>query len=192
VLRRPDGRPCLLHGYRPAFNPEDNGMRLPPWLAPLAAIIAVSLLAFSVAEAQQNLPTAEEAPGRARLLHETVHATLQVVHHEYYREDENLKIPAASLQMVFRELARRQRVELRWLAVNAQAMNVDHVPRDDFEKQAVKALAGGATEFASQDERFYRYAITLDSSCLKCHAPTRTNNRDRTAALVIKLPLRRP
>jgi len=32
---------------------------------------------------EKNLPTLEEARGRARLLHETIHATLQIVHHQY-------------------------------------------------------------------------------------------------------------
>jgi hypothetical protein len=143
---------------------------------------------------QRDLPSAAEAPGRARLLHEAIHATLQIVHHEYYREDEALKLPAATLQSVFQELATRQKVELRWLAVNAQAMNVDHVPRTDFEKQAVQALSAGQAEFTQQTDQalYYAGAITLDSSCLKCHAPTRTSNRDRAAALVIKMPLRQP
>ena len=143
---------------------------------------------------ERDRPTAAEAPGRARLLHETVHATLQIVHHEYYREDEALKLPAATMRQVFRELANRQGVELRWIAVNAQAMNVDHVARDDFEKQARQELAAGKTEFAREEGNVYRYAgaITLDSSCLKCHSPTRTSNQDRAAALVIKMPLRKP
>ena len=145
----------------------------------------------SVQEA--NRPTAEEAPGRARLLHETVHATLQIVHHEYYREDEALELPAATMRKVFRELAQRQGVELRWLAVNAQAMNVDHGARDNFEKEAVQALAAGKAEFARPDGQNYRYAgrITLASSCLKCHLPNRTSNQDRAAALVMKMPLRK-
>lgn len=167
------------------------------WLVLVLPVLVVAgALAQGVAAdppgKQQDLPSAEEAPGRARLLHETMHATLQIVHHEYYREDEALKIPAATLKTVFRELAKRQNVELHWLAVDAQAMNVDHVPRDDFDKQAVQALTAGKSEFTRQDGKsfFYAGAITLDSSCLKCHAPTRTSNRDRTAALVIKMPLR--
>jgi hypothetical protein len=71
------------------------------------------------------LPTAGEARERAQILHEAMHATLQIVHHEYYREDEGLTIPAATLQGVFREMATRQGVELRWLAVQGEAMNSD-------------------------------------------------------------------
>lgn len=170
------------------------------WLLSSSLLLAGGINSPTAAEDQaaaakeRNRPTADEAPGRARLLHETMHATLHIVHHEYYREDEALKIPAATMREVFRELAKRQGVELRWLAVNAQAMNVDHMPRDDFEKQAVQALAAGKPEFAQQDGNVYRYAgsIILDSSCLKCHSPTRTSNQDRAAALVIKMPLRKP
>src|SRR5688572_20164196 len=81
----------------------------------------------------ESPPTEQEALGRARLLHEAFHATLQYVHHEYYRQDEQLPLPAATLERVFKEVATRQHVKLRWLAVNATAMNVEHSARDDFE-----------------------------------------------------------
>lgn len=145
-------------------------------------------------EATTDYPSAKEARGRARLLHETLHATLQIVHHEYYREDEALKLPAATMRQVFREIENRQQVELRWLAVNAEAMNADHKPRDDFEKQVVAAFTAGKDEHELIEDGRLRWAgmITLSSDCLKCHAPTRTNNKDRAAALVISIPLQRP
>ena len=133
----------------------------------------------------------DEARGRARLLHEAMHATLHIVHREYYREDEALKIPAATMKRVFKELANRQQVELRWLAVNAQAMNADHKPRDAFEQQAVKVLASGKNEYEQIDDGVYRLAstITLSSDCLKCHAPHRNSNQDRAAALIISMSI---
>lgn len=144
-----------------------------------------------VAAELQPAPTEQEAQGRARLLHEAFHATLQYVHHEYYREDEQLPLPAATLERVFKEVATRQHVKLRWLAVNAQAMNVEHSARDDFENASVAALAAGKPEFARVEQGVYRHAgaITLSSECLKCHVPGRTSNKDRTAALVISIPL---
>lgn len=131
------------------------------------------------------------ARGRAELLHETIHAALHIVHQQYYREDEGLPIPAAALKSVFRELAERQRVELRWLAVDAEAMNVEHLPRDEFEKQAVRALASGRTAFEAAEQGVYRrvQAIALTSECLKCHVPNRTSTKPRTAGLVIAMPL---
>lgn len=155
-----------------------------PWIAVLALVAAAA-----GEEPARPLPTTGEARERARLLHEAMHATLQIVHHEYYREDEGLAIPAATLRKVFKELAERQQVELRWLAVNAQPMNADHQPRSAFEKEAVAALAAGKEEFEQQEGGMYRLAsaITLTSDCLKCHAPNRKDTNNRSAALVIAL-----
>jgi hypothetical protein len=161
----------------------------------LSALLAVHAAWSAEPGAELSPPaTSNEARGRARLLHELVHATLQIVHHEYYREDEALKLPAASMNQVFGELAKRQKAKLRWLAVNAQAMNVDHEPRDEFEKQAARALAAGKIEFEQAGEGEYRYAgpITLTSDCLKCHLPNRKSNQNRSAALVITMPLAKP
>ena len=165
-------------------------------LTMFAALTVVSSLLGTIAGAEpainvNKLPSVDEARGRARLLHETIHATLQIVHHEYYREDEGLTIPAATLKRVFPELASRQKLELRWLAVDAQAMNVDHKPRDEFEKQAVQVLTSGKDEYERVENGVYRRAgaITLTSDCLKCHAPNRTSNKERSAGLVITIPV---
>lgn len=142
--------------------------------------------------APEPLPTVDEARGRARLLHGTIHDTLQIVHARYYREDEGLAIPAAALERVFLALAERHDVEIRWLAVDAQVMNIDHKPRDEFEERAVKALGAGEDEFDLAQEGVYRYAgpITLGSECLKCHLPSRSSNASRRAGLVVSMPVR--
>lgn len=142
-------------------------------------------------EPQSRAISTDEARDRARLLHETLHATLQFVHDEYYRPDERLTLPAATLERVFRELAARQHVKLHWLAVNARAMNVNHNPQDEFEKSSVTALTAGREEFEQVENGSYRYAgaITLGSECLKCHLPGRNSNKDRVAGLVITIPL---
>lgn len=135
--------------------------------------------------------TVDEARERAELLHETLHAALQVVHHEYYREDEGLAIPALTLKKVFRELATRKNVRLRWLVVDAAAMNTDHLPQNEFERQAVAALASGKDSFERVDAGNYLHAarITLGSECLKCHLPNRKSSENRSAGLVIGIPL---
>ena len=142
--------------------------------------------------AAQRLPTAAEARAQAELLHESVHATLHAIHRQYFRNDEKDAIPATTLKSVFRELARRRKVELRWLSVNAQAMNVDHEAKTPFEKEAVEALAAGTESFERTEGGVYRRvaAITLSSECLKCHLPTRSDTRDRLAGLLIALPVR--
>lgn len=133
----------------------------------------------------------DEARGRARLLHETVHATLHYVHHAYFREDEGLKIPAATLEDIFKELESAHKVRLRWLAVNARAMDIDHEAGDDFETAAAKAIAGGAEYHEVQEGRTCRFAgsITLAAECLSCHLPARSSNDPRAAALTIEIPL---
>lgn len=141
---------------------------------------------------RHNTPsTVAEARGRAQLLHETVHGALQVMHRDLFREDESLTIPSRSLEDVFGELARSYDVEVRWLAVNTEAMNVDHNAQTEFERDAVKALASGKTEFESSEGAVYRHAgvIRLASQCLKCHVPNRTSTKDRAAGLVIVMPL---
>lgn len=141
--------------------------------------------------AASSRPSVDEARGRARLLNETIQGMLRVVHHEYYREDEKLPIPARTFKKVFRELADKQKVEIRWLAVTGQAMNQDHLPQNDFEKQAVKAIASGAEEYELAENGVYRHAgvITLTAECLKCHVPNRTNLNNRAAGLVIAMPI---
>lgn len=138
------------------------------------------------------LPSVDEARGQAELLHDAMHSTLQLVHHEYYREDEGLTIPAALLKDVFAEIAEARQVKLRWIAVNAPAMNIDHAAADEFEKDAVKALTAGKSHIDSVEAGVYRRAaaITLHAECLKCHLPNRTSTKPRTAGLVISLPIR--
>ncbi|MCL4207723.1 MAG: DUF3365 domain-containing protein [Pirellulaceae bacterium] len=142
---------------------------------------------------QENLPaTVVEARGRARILHETLHGTLQVMHRDFFDPSQRLSIPSRSLEDVFKELERSWQVKLHWLVVNAEAMNVDNKPRDEFEKDAAKALTAGKPEFETVEDNVYRFAgsIRLASQCQRCHVPRRTSTEDRFAGLVIRMPLR--
>lgn len=140
---------------------------------------------------EQGLPSAAEARGRAVVLHETFEATLHALHHYYYREDEALPIPGVVMKDVFRELADRRGVQLRWLAVDAQAMNVAHLPQDEFERAAVKALASGDELYDHAENGTYRYAgtICLTNECLKCHLPNRKSTESRAAGILISMPV---
>ena len=137
----------------------------------------------------QSPATVQEARARARLMHETIHVTLQIVHHQYFRDDEGLHIPARTMKSVFKELDRSCDVKLRWLVVDAMAMNVDHKAKDEFERNAVKALASGKDELEVFENGLYRHvgSITLSSECLGCHLPSRTSTEDRAAGLVISM-----
>jgi Protein of unknown function (DUF3365) len=138
-----------------------------------------------------NPATVAEARGRARLLYETIRGSLQIVHRDFFIEDESL-IPSHSLEDVFAELERLHNVKVRWLVVNAAILNVDHRPQDQFEMDAVKAIAAGKIQHDETADNEYRFAgrIRLSSQCLKCHVPNRTSTEDRAAGLVIRMPLR--
>jgi hypothetical protein len=169
---------------------------MPP-LAHSAVTLLAILLAFSrtsVVRSEEPATaslTVEQARRQAEVLHATLHATLQAVHLRYYREDEGLPIPAAMLKEVFADLEEEQQVKLRWLAVEGQAMNTDHKARDEFEHAAVKALQSGKRAFEWTEKGMYRRAgaITLGNHCLKCHLPDRKSTADRTAGLIISLPV---
>lgn len=133
-----------------------------------------------------------EARARARLLHETIHGTLQIVHRDFFDEDEAHAIPSASLEDVFHELATHYNIQLKWLIVDTDVVNVDHQPEDEFEKAAVKALRKKQIYHEAVEADRYRFAgsIRLASQCLKCHVKHRKSTEDRTAGLLIAMPIR--
>lgn len=137
--------------------------------------------------------TIVEARGRARLLHETIHGTLQLVHRDFFDPNDHDFIPSATLEEMFKDLETRQKVEVRWLGVEGKTMNVDHKPADDFERKAADALRAGKAEFEMVENGKFRRAgvITLHNACLKCHVPNRTSLEDRVAGLVISMPLQK-
>ncbi len=144
--------------------------------------------------AVESLPgTVEEARGRARWLHEAMLGTLKVMHRDFFDEEETNRIPSASLEDVFAEMARSWLVEIRWLGVDA-TKDIDHEPRDRFEEAAVVALAEGKPEYEETWKDSFRYAgaIPLQNECLKCHVPDRTSLEDRVAGLSISIPLALP
>ena len=140
---------------------------------------------------QSPSPSLAEARRQAQVLHTAMHSTLQIVHHRYYRENEGLPLPAATLTEVFADLEKEQQVSLRWLVVEGQAMNTDHLPESDFEHEAVRRLKRGESAHEQIDDNLYRHAgpITLGNHCLKCHVPDRKNTNDRVAGLIISIPL---
>lgn len=137
--------------------------------------------------------TVAEARGRARILHEAMHGSLQVMHRDYFREDQGLKLPSRSLEDVFSELASTYGVELRWIAVDLRAMNVDNDPETEFEKEAVRILKSGKDEYEAATADEYRFVgkIQLSATCLACHASRRSSNDPRSAGLVITMPLKK-
>lgn len=150
------------------------------------------------ADAGMPLATVSEARFRAKLLHETIRGTLQVMHRDFFDEDNAHAIPSASLEDVFDELLLAYDTEVKWLVVNTDVVNVDHKPVDAFERQAAKVLAAGKKSFettetnADSGQSRFRYAgpIHLRSQCLKCHVKRRISNEDRVAGLTISMPVK--
>ena len=146
------------------------------------------------ASSEQPFPAATtmlEARARAKLLHEAIRGTLQVVHRDFFDEDDAHAIPSASLEDVFHAMSESYDVELKWLIVETDVVNVDHQAEDEFEKDAVKALKSGKPMHEAVLAERYRFAgpIRLASQCLKCHVKNRKSTEDRTAGLLISMPL---
>lgn len=144
----------------------------------------------------ESMPASNESEARARamMLHEVVRGALQVMHRDFFDEDNADAIPSASLEDVFHEMGKSYDMRFKWLIVNTDVVNVDHQAETAFEKAAVKALAAGEPFAEETTESRYRFAgpIRLRSQCLKCHVKRRTGNEDRTAGLVITIPIAPP
>ncbi|TWT64761.1 c-type heme family protein [Allorhodopirellula solitaria] len=135
--------------------------------------------------------TVAQARSRAQLLHESIHGTLQVVHRDFFDDDNPIAIPSNSLEDVFAALEDSYQLELSWLIVETDTLNIDHEPQDEFENAAVKALRSGEPRHEAIENGRYRFAgpIRLASQCLKCHVKNRLSTEDRTAGLLISMPL---
>ena len=169
-----------------------------PRLAPAAAAfgLALGLVTTPVRadgpDDDRRVPVAA-ARDRAKLMHEVYAATLDSMHHHFFRRDRAV-LPARALEDVFEQVGRRSGVEARWIAVNTPAMTVDHEPKTAFEKAAAAAIAAGKDEYVEVAGGVYRRAgaIPLGAGCVSCHtrsfgAPDKT---PRFAGLVVGVPVK--
>lgn len=134
----------------------------------------------------------EKARDRAENMHEVYEATLEMLHHRYFHRDRSL-LPARAMEDIFADMKRRTNVDARWISVNTKAMNIDHEPKSDFEKQAVREIAAGKPAYEAVDADVYRRAtaIPLKAGCVGCHAGAfaASSKTTRFAGLVISVPL---
>ena len=132
-----------------------------------------------------------EARSRALLLHEMANGALQVMHRDFFDDENPHAIPSASLEDVFIEMEKSFDVQLKWLTVNTDVVNFANQAKSDFEKNAVKSLSKERpfVEEVGADRYQFAGSIRLGSQCLKCHVKIRTSVEDRMAALVISMPL---
>lgn len=128
---------------------------------------------------------------RAKLLHETLHGSLLVMHRDFFSEETSRVLPSQSLLSVFSELKRSHGVEVRWMTVSGDEMNEDHRPVTPFEREAADRIKQGAEYHESLDDESYRYIgrIRLASECLKCHVSRRKSTEDRASGLIITIKL---
>jgi len=133
----------------------------------------------------------KEARERAKILHDVVHHILQLVHRDFFDPLEKDMIPSETMAEAFEQIEKVWGIEIRWLGVEGKTMNVDHKPKDQFERDAVEKLADGEKEFESVGGVKFRRAapIVLHNACLKCHVPNCKTLEDRVAGLVISMPL---
>lgn len=146
-------------------------------------------------------PPAGESDGRrttaaareqARLMHDIYAATLEVMHDRYFHGDRAI-VPALAMEDVFTNLEKSTRSQARWISVNTKAMNIDHEPRSEFEKEAAAALAAGKREFEAVEGGFYRRAavIPLAAGCVSCHIGffKEAPKSPRLAGLILSMPV---
>lgn len=132
-----------------------------------------------------------EARARAQLLYELSHGALQVIHRDFFDDENQKTIPSASLERVFVEMSRSYGVKMKWLNVGLDVMNVDHQPENEFEVSAAQQISKGEAFVELLDQGKYSFAgrIRLGSQCLKCHFKERRSTEDRAAGLVISMEL---
>ncbi len=130
----------------------------------------------------------DQAKQRARMLHDIYESTLLSMHRHYFEPGKQQPIPSRAMEDVFYTGKRRWGVTARWLAVSAQAMNIDHKPRTPFEKAAVRQLISGKKTHEEVRDGIYRMAapIVLFANCIRCHT---TRNKRPIAGIVLSLPV---
>lgn len=149
----------------------------------------------AVAEAkarEANRVSVDMARYRAKLMHDIYDATLDVMHHRYFRGDRAI-VPARAMEDVFSQIQRKSSTEARWISVNLKPMSLDHTPETEFEKHAAKVLATGKSEVEAIQNGFYRRAtpIPLTGGCLSCHGGLfrQPSETPKYAGLVISVPV---
>ncbi len=180
----------------------------------LKMAIAVTVVSMAIAESPQSPVVTEtvdgkseqqqngnsfpppssvhEARARAKILHELIHGMLQVVHRDFFEEENPLAIPSSSMEDVFVEMSRSFGVEIKWLNAGTDVVNVDHEPADEFERSAADRIREGErfVDAYNADQYQYTGSIRLPSQCLKCHVKRRNSNHDRFAGLLISMPVK--
>lgn len=174
-------------------------------LVPLTILMAMSMAVraqdsrVSSGETKPAVTPATPAPElitaareRAKLLHEVYTATLDVMHHRYFRRDGPV-LPAKAMEDIFEEMGLRSGTMANWIAVNTKAMSINHEPATAFEKLAAAEISSGKESVERVTRHVYQRAtmIPLKSNCVGCHTKmfSEEPKTPRFAGLVISVPL---
>lgn len=92
------------------------------WMLGTIALVGFSFAAvvdddnpLSPSEGFQPASDAKEARGRAKMLHEMVRGTLQIMCRDFFDEENSHTIPSASLEDVFHEMHEGYEVKMKWV-----------------------------------------------------------------------------
>jgi hypothetical protein len=173
----------LLLGFKPSEGRTANAtMRVEEDKVPAASAPVDGDLPISV----------DVARNRAKLLHSVYAATLETLHHHYFRKGHSI-LPARAMEDIFDEMAEQSKIQARWIAVTTKAMSIDHVAESDFELEAVKQITAGKGDYEVVEKGYYQRAgsIPLKAGCVGCHAgfSVRQTKSPNFAGLVIRIPL---
>ena len=142
---------------------------------------------------EDNRVSVAVARDRAKLLHDVYSATLDSMHHHFFRR-ERAVLPARAMEDVFDEIDKKSGIRTRWIAVNTPAMSVNHEPKTEFEKKAAAEIAAGKSGIDRVEEGYYLRAgaIPLGAGCVGCHTKFGGPNEKtpRFAGLVIAIPVK--
>lgn len=129
---------------------------------------------------------------RAKLMHDIYDATLDTMHHHFFRSDRAV-LPARAMEDIFAEMARQSSTQARWISVNTKAMSINHEPQTEFEKQAAKQITAGKADYELVENGYYQRAgrISLGGGCVSCHTNqfSSPSTSAKFAGLVIRIPV---
>lgn len=131
---------------------------------------------------------------RAATLHLAYSATLDTIHHYYFRKDQSV-LPARAMEEIFKSVNRQSKAKANWISVNTKPMSVDHEPVTDFEKKAAAEIAAGKEKYEAVEGGYLRSAssIPLHGGCISCHVGSSFGpppKGPRYAGLVISVPIK--
>lgn len=114
----------------------------------------------------------KEARRTISLLDRNYQSALRQIHRRFPVGNGQPVVAAVVVRDIQRETGSGGLLSSRFLAVGVKAMNPDHEPRDDFERQAVQELKRGARWVEAQEDGKLRVATVtpLGGGCFPCHS----------------------